>query len=51
MSNVSFSVRIGSYFLENVQAYSNEKYKTDAECKEEVINSFFKTPRSKGSKE
>lgn len=44
MSKVSFSVRIGSYFLENVQAYSNEKYKTDAECKEKVISSFLKLP-------
>lgn len=47
MSKVSFSVQVGPYLLENVQAYSNETYKTDAECREKVINSFFKLPGAK----
>lgn len=49
-SKVSFSVRIGPYLLENVQAYSNDTYKTDAECKEKVISSFLKLPGVKGAK-
>lgn len=42
MSKVSFSAQVGPYFFENVQAYSNDAYKTDTECKEKVISSFLK---------
>lgn len=42
MSKASFSAQVGPYFFENVQAYSEDAYKTDAECKEKVISSFLK---------
>lgn len=51
MSKVSLSVQVGPYLFENVQAYSNDTYKTDAECKEKVISSFLKLPGVKDKRD